>query len=127
METALIEQMGFIMGEWIPKEASIAVAIGNRYVYFKAGEYDLLIRKGEAVSRGSIAELTYKEGKRVEKLVEASSLGSPYYGIGYPVELNGEAAVLVVILPPDYLLRKKQPLRFLTGKLEETWRPVPVD
>lgn len=127
METALIEQMGFIMGDWIPKEASIAVAVGGCYVYFKAGAHDLQIRKGEKVMKGSIADLTYKEGKRVEKLVEASPLGSPYFGIGYPVELSGKVAVLVIILPPDYLLQKKQPLRFLTGKLEETWRPVPVD
>lgn len=127
METVLIEQMGFIMGDWIPKEASIAVAVGGRYVYFKAGVHDLQVLNGERVQKGSIAELTYNEGRRVEKLVEASPLGSAYYGIGYPVEISGQSAVIVIILPPDYLIAKKQPLRFLTGKLEENWRPVKIE
>ena len=127
METALIEQMGFIMGEWIPKEASIAVAVGDRYVYFKAGAHDLQVLKGEKVPKGSIAELAYNEGKRVEKLVEASPLGSAYYGIGYPVDIDGKQAVVVIILPPDYLITKKQPLRFLTGKVENNWRPVKIE
>lgn len=127
METAFIEQMGFIMGDWIPKDASIAVAVGGRYVYFKAGAHDLQIRKGEKVQEGSIAELAYKEGERVEKLVEESVLGSAYYGIGYPVDIKGQSAVIVVILPPDFLIRSKQPLRFLTGKLEDNWRPVKIE
>lgn len=124
METALIEQMGFIMGDWIPKEASIAVAQGDQYIYCKAGIYDLQIRTGEKVSKGSVADLTYEEGKRIEKVVENTSFGSSYYGIGYPIDLDGRKAVVVIILPADYIVRKKQPLAFLTGKLEDTWRPV---
>lgn len=127
METALMEQMGFIMGDWIPKEASIAVALGDRYVYFRAGAHDLQVLKGEKIPKGSIAELAYNEGKRVEKLVEASPLGSAYYGIGYPVDLGGKEAVVVIILPSDYLIAKKQPLRFLTGKSEDNWRPVKIE
>ncbi|WP_301723141.1 LytTR family DNA-binding domain-containing protein [Planococcus shixiaomingii] len=126
METVLIEQMGFMLGDWIPKEASIAVAVAGRYVYFKAGAHDLKVQIGEAVPKGSIAEQTLKEVKRVEKLVEASSLGSTYYGIGYPVEIQGQTAALVVILPATYIIQKRQTVRFLTGKLEEVWRPVPI-
>lgn len=59
--------------------------------------------------------------------VEESILGTAYYGIGYPIKFGGNEGVLVIILPPDYLVRKKEPIRFLTGKIDETWKPVPID
>lgn len=127
MEKQFLEQLSHIIGDWLPQTASIAVAIGDCYVYFKAGELDLRIREGDPVPAGSVAELTFKKGERVEKLVENSPLGFPYYGIGYPVEFAGQAAALVVILPPNHILSKKPQLRFLTGKLEDNWRPVPID
>lgn len=40
-----------------------------------------------------------------------------------PIEINGEQAALVVILPSDQL----NPLRMLTGKLNDEWYPVPVE
>ncbi|XKE93868.1 LytTR family transcriptional regulator [Metaplanococcus flavidus] len=127
MEKGLVEQISRIMGDWLPKEASIAVAIENSYVYFKAGELDLRIQEGDPVPEGSVAEMTFKKKGKVERLVENSPLGFPYYGIGYPVEYAGQAAALVVMLPPNHILAKKPQLRFLTGKLEENWRPVPLE
>ncbi|TAA73230.1 LytTR family DNA-binding domain-containing protein [Planococcus salinarum] len=127
MNKEFLEQISHIIGDWLPKEASIAVAVGDSYIYFKAGELDLRIREGDPVPAGSVAELTFKRGGRVEKLVENSSLGFPYYGIGYPVELAGQAAALVVILPASHILARKPLLRFLTGKLEDNWRPVSID
>ena len=40
-----------------------------------------------------------------------------------PIEINGEQAALVVILPSDQL----NPLRMLTGKLNDEWYPMPVE
>ncbi len=127
MENNMLEQMGFIIGEWIPKEASIAIAIEESYIYYKAGVHDLQIRHGQTVSPGSIAARAKKEGQRIEMYVEESIFGTPYYGVGYPIKLDEKHGVLVVILPPDYLVRKNKPIRFLTGKVEDTWRPVAVD
>ena len=127
MENKMIEQMGFILGDWIPKEASIAIAVGDRYIYYKAGVHDLQIRGGQPVLSGSIAARAKKEKQRIEMFVEESILGTAYYGIGYPIILGDKEGVLVVILSPDYLVRQKQPIRFLTGKIDEAWRPVPID
>lgn len=127
MKKSVLEQVGFIMGDWIPKEASIAIAVDGQYVYYKAGVRDLKIHRGDAVLEGSVAARTYIEGKRMEMLVEESLLGAAYYGIGYPIEVAGKAGVLVIILPPDYMIHQKQPLRFLTGKVDEAWRPVPIE
>lgn len=44
-----------------------------------------------------------------------------------PIELNGEPAVLVVILQNEYESAKNCPLRLLTGKLEDEWYPVPIE
>ncbi|WP_422123802.1 LytTR family DNA-binding domain-containing protein [Planococcus sp. X10-3] len=127
MEKAFIEQLSQLIGDWLPQAASIAVAVEDSYIYFKAGEIQLRIREGDPVPAGSVAQLTFQTGKRVEKLVENSPLGFAYYGIGYPVEYAGKAAALVVILPTNHLLARKPPLRFLTGKLEDNWRPVPIE
>lgn len=126
MGETVLEQLGFIIGEWIPKEASIAVAQGDQYIYYKAGVHDLSIQQGQAVSSGTIAARVAKEQRKVEMHVEESVLGSAYYGIGYPITLGDQEAVLVITLPPDYVVGRKKPLAFLTGKQEETWRPVPV-
>lgn len=127
MEKGLIHQISGMIEDWIPQTASIAMAVGNTYVYFKAGELGLRIQAGDPVAAGSVAELAFDKGRRVEKLVENSPLGFPYYGIGYPVDYAGQAAVLVVMLPPDHLMSRKPPLRFLTGKLEDNWRPIPIE
>lgn len=127
MEKPAMEQVGFIMGDWIPKEASIAIAVDGRYVYYRSGKRDLDIRLGDNVMPGSVAARTYREGKRTEMLVEESILGAAYFGVGYPIEAAGKAGVLVVILPPDFMIHPKQPVRFLTGKVDETWKPVPIE
>lgn len=127
MANTVLEQVGFIIGDWIPKEASIAVAVENQYIYYKAGVHDLSIREGQPVSSGTIAARVAKEGSKVEMYVEEAVLGSAYYGIGYPIILDDQNAVLVITLPPDYVVGRKKPLAFLTGKQEDCWRPIPVD
>lgn len=127
MANTVLEQVGFIIGDWIPKEASIAVAVENQYIYYKAGIHDLSIREGQPVSSGTIAARVAKEGSKVEMYVEEAVLGSAYYGIGYPIVLDDQNAVLVITLPPDYVVGRKKPLSFLTGKQEDCWRPIPVD
>lgn len=40
-----------------------------------------------------------------------------------PIEINGEQAAVVVLLPSDQM----NPLRMLTGKLDDEWYPVPIE
>lgn len=40
-----------------------------------------------------------------------------------PIEINGEQAALVVLLPSDQM----NPLRMLTGKHDDEWYPVPIE
>mgnify|MGYP000087243804 CR=1 FL=1 len=127
MANTVLEQVGFIIGDWIPKEASIAVAAENQYIYYKAGIHDLSIKEGQPVSSGTIAARVAKEGSKVEMYVEEAVLGSAYYGVGYPITIDNRDAVLVITLPPDYVVGRKKPLAFLTCKQEDCWRPIPVE
>lgn len=113
-----------VMKDWIPKEASIAVAADHAYLHYISGMHDIRIQKGQTIEKGSIAEAVLKEKCKVEKLMDDSIFGIPYYGIGYPVNIQGKQGVLVIILPTTYHFLKSQPLSFLTGKNEDCWSPV---
>lgn len=116
-----------LLEEWIPKEASIAIALKDQYIYYYAGEHDLHLQEGQKVQPGSIADLVLKSGSRAEAVLDDKLFQIPYYGIGYPIEINGESAVLIVILPPTHAIIKQPKVRFLTGKREEEWKPVPIE
>ncbi|MDI2587356.1 LytTR family DNA-binding domain-containing protein [Psychrobacillus sp. NEAU-3TGS] len=116
-----------LLEDWIPKGASIAIAVRGEYVYYVAGSQDLQLQKGQKVKEGSIAEIVMQTCCRTEGVVEDKILNVPYYGIAYPIDILGESGALVVILPPNYSLVHQPPYRFLTGKQEEEWRPIPIE
>ncbi len=121
-----LKKYGNLLEEWIPKEASIAIASQGQYIYYAAGIQDLQIAEGQLVEKGSIADLVIQTGKRAEATMDITLYGLPYYGIGYPIELNGEQAALIVILPPNHTVTVTPPARFLTGKREDEWKPISI-
>ena len=122
-----LKQYSILLEEWVPKEASIAIAMGDQYIYYMAGKHDLRIKEGQKIKPGSIADLVLKCGCRTEAVIDETLFQLPYYGVGYPININGENAVVVVILPPKPTVPTAPPYRFLTGKLEEEWRPIPIE
>ena len=122
-----LKKYSILLEEWIPKEASIAIALGGRYIYYAPGIQDLQLAEGQLVEKGSIADLVIQTGQRTESSMDCSLLLLPYYVIGYPIELNGEQAALLVILPPDHTVTITPPARFLTGKREEEWKPISIE
>jgi len=115
------------MKDWIPKDASIAIALGNHYLYYNSGIHDIRIIKGQIVEQGSIADSVINKGTRIEKLMDDSLFGIAYYGIGYPITVNQQQAALVIILPTNYYFLTREPLSFLTGKQEDTWNPIKIE
>lgn len=118
--TALVE-------DWIPKEASIAIAAKGEYMYYVAGKHGLQLQKGQKVQEGSIADTVIRNCCRTEGIIEDKVFNIAYYGIGYPIDILGETGAFIVILPPKHAVASPVPFRFLTGKLEEEWRPIPVE
>nr|WP_218843218.1 LytTR family DNA-binding domain-containing protein [Sporosarcina sp. JAI121] len=115
------------MEDWIPKDAAIAIAIRDRYVYFKEGMHDIRLTEGQPVRPESVADMVMKQRLKVDTVVDKSLFGIPYYSVGYPIDLQGEPGALIIILPPNYHVLRHEPFRFLTGKQEEDWSPIPVD
>lgn len=129
LEDHIVRQISKFIEDWVPKDASIAVAGGDRYVSYIPGKHDIQIKQGQPIPRGSISERVFSQKQKVESLVDKSVFGKAYYGIGYPLEdrskgLNG---VVTVILPPDFAIRRAEPLSFLAGRREEIWTPIPVE
>ncbi|WP_235753800.1 LytTR family DNA-binding domain-containing protein [Psychrobacillus sp. INOP01] len=123
-----LKQYSLIMEEWVPKEASIAIAAGDEYIYYLPGGHDLHVKEGQKIQTNSIADLVLKKACRTEAVLVDTSFQVPYYGIGYPIEINGERAALVVILPPHHAaVPITSPYKFLTGKQEDEWKPIPIE
>jgi DNA-binding LytR/AlgR family response regulator len=114
--------------DWIPQEASVAIAINDQYCEYFSGKHDIQIKPGQAVPSGSITERVYQQKNRVESFVDESVFGIPYYGIGYPIEdENGLSGAITVILPPSYEYKKQETFAYITGKREEIWKPIPIE
>lgn len=123
----LLQQYTMLLEDWIPKDAAVAIAVEDRYIHYSAGIHDIRIKKGQLIQPGSIAEEVIRRKRKVDTIIDQSSYGIPYYGIGYPIQLHGEPGALVVILPPNYHELRQEPFRYLTGKQEEDWSPVPIE
>jgi DNA-binding LytR/AlgR family response regulator len=115
-----------VLAEWIPPDASVAVAAQEQYVRYRPGEFDLRLKPGDRVRPGSVAERVLRSGQRIETEVDASVYGMPYHGVGYPLhEQVGLPAALVVILPPRFLHQNTLP-SVVIGRDGEIWKPIPV-
>lgn len=122
-----IEQYVEILKEWIPKEASVAIAVEGIYVHYISGIHDIGIELGKSVQEGDIAKEVAQKNRKIERHIERTNYRTPYYGIGYPVKLAEKDATIVIILPPSHPTLIKEPLAFLTGKNENCWCPVAVE
>lgn len=116
-----------ILKEWVPKEASVAIAVEGVYAYYLAGIHDIGIELGTAVKSGDIAFEVATSKQKIERSIEQSNYRAPYYGIGYPIQIADLTATVVIILPPAHQASAKETLAFLTGKNEKCWCPVPVE
>ncbi|MFS0575620.1 LytTR family DNA-binding domain-containing protein [Sporosarcina sp. 179-K 3D1 HS] len=127
MEKKVLQQYTVLMEDWIPKDASLAIAAGDRYIYYASGIHDIRLKEGQAVPPNSLAERTIRKGTKMEDLMDDTLFGVPYYGISYPIDIQGTPGALIVILPPNYHVLKSEPYRFLTGKQEDEWCPIAIE
>lgn len=120
------EDFKIILEDWIPKEASIAVAVNDQYVYFSPSFHHNDFKTGMNVHPDSIAAKVLATRKKTEALIDESIFNIPYYGIGYPITVNNQPGALVVILPSTYIPKGHETINFLTGKQNEVISPIPV-
>lgn len=79
------------------------------------------------VREDSIAYRVLQTRMKTDAVMDNSLFDTPYYAIGYPIIINNQPGALVIVLPPTFSKPKIEPYRFLTGKQNEDWSPVPIE
>lgn len=122
----IFENYRAIFSDWLPKGSSIAIAIGNRFVYFASGHSQITLEVGSLVPKESLAYRVLHEQIKLDSLMDTSLFNTPYYAIGYPLIIEGERAALIIVLPPLFKSTPQEPLTLLTGRIEDDWIPVDI-
>ena len=125
-QKSVFQQYRDILEDWIPTNASIAIAVKDTYVYFASGDEQIKLAVGQKVNEDSITHQVLTKRAKTDAVMETTLFEKPYYGVGYPIEINGEPASLVIVLPPNFTKPKQEPYQFLTGRQDETWIPIPI-
>lgn len=115
--TDVLESYCGILTDWLPDGASIAVAMNDTFIYFISGHANISLQVGSKVPENSIAYRVLTERKKVEAVMETTLFDTPYYAIGYPVEIQVQPVALIIVLPPMYR-PQQHVLEMLTGKDE---------
>lgn len=123
----VLGQYKVILEDWIPSNASIAIAIEDTFVYFGSGHHNISLEVGSTVPEDSIAYKVIQTKQKVDAMMDSSLFNTPYYAIGYPITINGLQGALVVVLPPLFKMEGPDTYRYLTGKYEEEWRPIVIE
>lgn len=126
MSNEELQQYTTLLEDWIPDDATIAIGVGDHYICSIEGSSNIQIKEGQPIEPGSIAEEVIRNRRKIKALVNQSPFGIPYYGIGYPIQIHDEPGALIVILSPSYQQRP-EPFRYLTGKQQEDWSPIPIE
>ena len=122
-----LEQYKVILEDWIPTDASIAIAINDTFIYFRSRHHNFSLKIGSKVPKDSIASKVLQTGQKVDAIMDNTLFETPYYAIGYPITINSELGVLVVVLPPLFKAEGPNFYHYLTGKQAEDWIPVPIE
>ena len=125
-EKEIIQQYKVILEDWVPTSSTIVIAVQDTYVFFSSGYDQLKISVGEKVHENSIALKVLTTRKKTDAIIDHTLFGTPYYGIGYPIEIAQQPAALVIVPPTNVITAKQGLYQFLTGKQKEDWIPVPI-
>lgn len=109
----------------VPKEAAIAIADHNRFIYYQPGEgIDIKLKHGEELREGRVSLQALMLKQKTSALVDERLFGVSYFGTSYPIFNNDHIeGVITVIYPPEIHSKNQQP--FLIGRKDDLWVPVP--
>ena len=122
----VLVQYQVLWEDWMPKDATIALAYEEQYIYYAPKHYDIQVQLGSKPSETSIAYQTITQKQKIAQIINDPHTGTSYYGVGYPITIQERDAALIVVLPPSYAKHKNPMLKFVTGRLEDEWMPVAV-
>lgn len=124
----VIVQYASLLNDWIPEDATIAIAAEDTYIYYAPKKIDINLVVGQKITDSSIASLVYKQQNKVQQCIQHPLNGSEYYAFGYPITIQSKQAVLIVIIPPkEEQLVQLKTLQFITGRNEDEWQPLLIE
>lgn len=124
----VLQQYKVILEDWVPKNSTIAIAQGDKYIYFSSSFHNELLEINTKISTDSIAYKVLQSSMKSEGIVEDSLFNKgPHYSIGYPIIINEKPAALVIFCPQSQIKQKHNTYRFLTGRRKEDWVPIPIE
>jgi len=122
-----LEQFKILLEDWIPKDASIAIAVDASYIFYSPSIHHVRHTFSEEVKPNSVAAQVLKTRKKTPIVTDDSIFGTPYSVIGYPILIEHQPAALIIIFPSLYASEKGEQFKFLTGKHGEDWIPIPIE
>lgn len=122
-----IEQYTQMLGDWMPKNATIVVAQDGKYIYCASNAIPIHLQVGALIHPNSIAARVLMTEEKTEALMDETIFGTPYYCLGYPIQLQGRLAALMIVLDASFIPTAPKSLTFITGKHNDDWIPVPID
>lgn len=125
----VLQQYKVILEDWIPKNSTMAIAQRDKYIYFSSTILNDHLEVNKEVRKDSIAYQVLQTRMKAEGVIVNSLFNKeePYYSIGYPININDEPAALVIFCPQSLIKQKLDTYRFLTGRRNEDWVPIPID
>ena len=127
IEKEILEQYKAILEDWLPEGASIAIAAEDTFIYFKSGHHKISLKVGASIPPDSVAHKVLQTNKKVDAVMDSSLFETPYYAVGYPISVNGVRGAIVIVLPPFFKASPANSYRFLTGKQNDEWSPIPIE
>lgn len=121
------DQYKTILEDWIPKDASLVIAMHGTYIYCNASNTHVHHKLEDKVHPKSVAWRVLNNREKTDILADETIFGTPYYAIGYPIKIGQQEAALVIVLPPSYVPKRQEQYRFLTGKQNDYWIPIPIE
>lgn len=122
-----LEQYKTLLQDWIPNDASIVIALDTSYVFTSQSNHHIHLELQDEVHDESITAQVLKTRRKTELILDDSIFGKPYFTIGYPIYIDRHEAALILILPSTYTPDKHEPYKFLTGKQNDDWTPIPIE
>ncbi|MGE5704606.1 MAG: LytTR family DNA-binding domain-containing protein [Clostridia bacterium] len=117
------------ISQMFPEKVSIAIADQSKYIYYQPSDIiDLKIKPGDALKQGTVSLQALHEKKKVAQYVEGDVFGVPYFGLSIPLMEHGAPEGCVTAIFPKALPWEDTKLpkhRFLMGKREDIWVPLP--
>ncbi|KGR78268.1 histidine kinase [Ureibacillus sinduriensis BLB-1 = JCM 15800] len=121
------DQYKILLEDWIPKDASIVIGMQGTYIYCSASIAHVHHKLEDEIHPKSVAWQVLKKREKTEILSDGTIFGTPYYAMGYPIRIEQQEAALVIVFPPSYVPKRQEQYRFLTGKQDDCWIPVPIE